>query len=55
LILHSGYYTAFMTSAAQHPVKKGFMPPRWRMERRMAPSVHGHTNMESKGRNERCL
>jgi hypothetical protein len=46
LILHSGYYTAFTTSVARHPAKKGFMPPRWRMERRMARPVHGHTNME---------
>jgi len=46
LILHSGYYTAFMTSATQHPVKKGFLLPRWRLERLMPPSVRGHANME---------
>ncbi|MFZ3083293.1 hypothetical protein [Rhodoferax ferrireducens] len=44
LILHSGYYTAFMTPAARHPVKKGFVPPRWRQQRRMARSVRGHTH-----------
>jgi len=45
LILHSGYYTAFMTSAAQRPVKKGIVPPGWRKLRRMARSVRGHANI----------